>query len=314
VLDSINDKKILVVDDEKNLQEMVKDILSAEGFTVITADNGKEGLKKIYEESPDLILLDCQMPEMDGYEVLSEIRRDPLLINKPVIMLTVRCSEGDEVKGLRLGIDDYMTKPFKNSVLLARVKTVIERKALSLGANPLTMLAGNIAINFEIERRISTGSQFALLYIDLNNFKSFNDRYGFERGDKIIKHTANIMVRATRENGNSGDFIGHVGGDDFVVVTTVDKYPKICERAIQLFDDSIKEFYDTLDRTQGYIITEDRQGKVQKFPLMGIAIAVVSTEHTKITHAAQLSEIAASLKKLAKQQNKSAYVVERRKE
>ena len=307
-------KKILIVDDEKNLQEMVKDILCEAGFTIVTADNGVEGLKQLYKESPDLVILDCQMPEKSGLEVLEEIRRDPLLINLPVIMLTVNNTENDEVMGLRLGIDDYMTKPFKNSVLLARVRAVLERKALSLGANPLTLLAGNIAINFEIERRLRADSGFALLYIDLNHFKSFNDRYGFERGDKIIKHTASILVSAVKEVGGANDFIGHVGGDDFVVVTMPDHYQQLSENIIYLFDSSIKQYYDEPDRSKGFIVTENRQNQIQEFPLMGISIAVVCTDHTKISHAAQLGEIAAGLKKLAKKENHSAYVVERRKE
>ncbi|HBU69887.1 MAG TPA: diguanylate cyclase response regulator, partial [Elusimicrobia bacterium] len=204
--------KILIVDDEKNLQEMVSDILTAANFQTITADDGLEGLQKIYSESPDLILLDCEMPRLDGYELLAKMRADPLMVNKPVIMLTVRNSENDEIKGLRLGIDDYITKPFKPSVLLARIKTVLERKAMSLGANPLTMLAGNVTITVEIEKRIAAKDDFAVLYVDINNFKSFNDKYGFPRGDKIIKHVASVLTRAVRETGNSSDFVGHIGG------------------------------------------------------------------------------------------------------
>jgi diguanylate cyclase (GGDEF)-like protein len=310
----LNKRKILIVDDEKPLQEMITDVLSLADFEVVTADDGVQGLKKIYDDSPDLIILDCEMPNMDGYELLTKIRSDPMLLNKPVIMLTVRNTEFDEIKGLKLGIDDFMTKPFKPSVLLARVKTVLERKALSLGANPLTLLAGNIAITFEIERRITAEAPFSLMYIDINNFKSFNDRYGFERGDKIIKHLASILIRVTRENGSQNDFVGHIGGDDFIVISASDVYNKICERTIQLFDESVPEFYDLLDRTQGYIMTEDRQGKIQKFPLMTLSIGVISTTHTKITRYAQLSEIAASLKKIAKTYNHSAFIVERRKE
>jgi two-component system alkaline phosphatase synthesis response regulator PhoP len=111
-------KKILVVDDEPSLQEMLKDILSLADFNVVTANDGEEGLKMVYEASPDLIILDCSMPKLDGYEMLERMRQDPILLHKPVIMLSVKNSEYDEIKGLKLGVDDYITKPFKATLLL----------------------------------------------------------------------------------------------------------------------------------------------------------------------------------------------------
>lgn len=121
-------KKILVIDDEPSLRDMLEDILTMEGFQVVTAVNGEDGLKKIYKENPDLILLDCSMPVLDGYEVLERMRKDPVLYSKPVIMLTVLSGEYDEIKGLELGADDYITKPFRTAQLLARINSVIERK------------------------------------------------------------------------------------------------------------------------------------------------------------------------------------------
>jgi len=306
-------KKILIVDDEKNLQELVKDILQMDGYSVTTADDGVEGLKKIYEEDPDLVILDCQMPKMDGYEVLAAVRKDPILINKPIIMLTAKSSESDQLRGLRLGIDDYIVKPFKTNLLLARIKTVLERKALSLGANPLTLLAGNVAINFEVEKRLLVGAEFALLYLDLSEFKSYNDKYGFERGDKVIKHTASILVQAVKDFGKSNDFIGHIGGDDFIILTSEEHHQAICEFIIKKFDETIPSFYDAEDVARGSIRTTDRQSVIRNFNIMTIAIAVVSTANRKISHYVELSEMAVSLKKLAKKNNRSSYVIERRK-
>jgi len=122
--------KILVVDDEPSLREMLDDILTMEGFKVIKAKDGQEGLEKIYSESPDLVILDCSMPVLDGYEVLERMRKDPVLYSKPVIMLTVLSGEFDEIKGLELGADDYITKPFKPAQLIARINSVLERKGL----------------------------------------------------------------------------------------------------------------------------------------------------------------------------------------
>lgn len=305
--------KILVVDDSEAFQETITAVLALAEFDVITAGNGREGLDRIYRDAPDLVILDCMMPEMDGYEVVKAMREDPILFNKPVIMLTGKDSEYDEIKGLALGIDDYIVKPFNPSVLIARIKAILERKAQSISANPLTLLCGNIVIKSETEKRIAAGIPFAMIYVDLNQFKSFNDKYGFQRGDEVIKNTAHVLIRAVRECGQKGDFIGHIGGDDFILLSTPDCFTAVAERIIKLFDETIPSFYDEDDRKNGFIMSVDRAGNTQKFPLMTIALAIISTAHTKIVHYAQLSESAADLKKLAKKEQHSAYVLERRK-
>jgi diguanylate cyclase (GGDEF)-like protein len=307
-------EKILVVDDEQSLREMLRDILAMAEYEVVTAANGEEGLKKVYEDSPDLIILDSSMPVLDGYEMLERMRRDPLLVNKPVIMLSVRSGEYDQAKGLRLGADDYITKPFKASLLLARVRAIIERKAKSMSANPLTLLSGNAVIKSEVEKRITDGSPFAMIYTDLNYFKSFNDKYGFQRGDEVIKFTAKVTVQALREKGLESDFVGHIGGDDFIVLTVPERCETVCQRLIDLFDGGIASFYDADDRAQGFIMSVDRNNNVQKFAIMTVSLAIVSTMYTNIVHYGQLSQIAAELKKVAKKCGKSAFVINRRKE
>lgn len=312
-METIKKKKILIIEDEYGIQEMLKDFLIDAGFEVIVADDGEEGLAKIYKEFPNIVLLDCQMPKMDGYEVLQKIRRNPLLINLPIIMLTVKSTESDQVKGIQLGVDDYIVKPFNKQVLLAKIKIILERKELSISTNPLTQLPGNIVIYREIQEKLLRDIPFVLLYIDLANFKSYNDYYGFQKGDEIIKHTANILVSAVKEHGDSNDFVGHIGGDDFVIMTTPEKYEKISEKIIEMFDRSIGDFYSLEDRARGYIIAEDRQRNLQKFPIMTISIVGISSLNTKITHYGQIGRIAAELKKYAKKFNKSTFVEEKRK-
>lgn len=300
--------KILVVDDESPLREMLRDVLEMDGFEVVTAENGAKGLEKLRSEFPDLMLLDCSMPVMDGYETIEHMRQDTLLVNMPVIMLTVLSSEQDELKGLRFGVDDYITKPFKPSVLLARVKRVLLRKQLNISANPLTQLAGNAVIKAEAEKRMAAHIPFTLVYIDLNHFKSYNDKYGFQRGDDIIKHTSSVLVRAVKANGGKGDFVGHIGGDDFVIMTTPDKTGAVCRAVIEEFDATVPSFYDREDRAAGFIIALDRANIPHKFSFLTISLAAVSTLHQPVTCYAELAEIAAGLKKVAKEANKSAWV------
>jgi diguanylate cyclase (GGDEF)-like protein len=151
-----------------------------------------------------------------------------------------------------------------------------------------------------------------MIYADIANFKSFNDRYGFERGDEVIKHTASVLLEAVRERGAKGDFVGHIGGDDFIILTTPENGVPVCEQTIALFDAGTPSFYDPADRAQGYIVSTDRNNAVQRFPLMTIALAVIATDNRRVVHYAQLSEIAAELKKEAKKKNRSAFVVDRR--
>ena len=312
LLVNMKNKKILVIEDEYGIREMLSDVLTSAGFDVVTSADGKEGVRKIYEEYPDLVLVDCVMPELSGYEVVELIRKEPVFVNLPMIMLTVKSSDADQLKGIRLGVDDYIIKPFNSAVLIAKMKTLLSRKEISINTNPLTQLPGNVLIYREVQERLSNNIPFALLYLDIANFKSYNDYYGFQKGDEIIRHVANILISAVKLDGESGDFVGHIGGDDFVVIATIEKYKKIAEKTIAEFDSTINSFYNQKDRENGYIISTNRQGEVQKFPIMTISVACVSTVRTKITHYGQIGEIAAELKRYAKQFKKSMFVEEQR--
>ncbi|MDD5020663.1 MAG: response regulator [Endomicrobiaceae bacterium] len=306
--------KVLVVDDEPFLKEMLYDIFTMAGYDVITAENGKEGLDKIYGESPDFVILDCSMPIMDGFEVLTIIRKEARFVNLPVIMLTALAGDAEQIKGLSLGVDDYITKPFKSSVLLTKVKNILERKKQSLDVNPLTSLPGNVSIQKYIESKIASKSDFSILYFDLANFKSFNDKYGFFAGDNVIRFTASVLEKSLKEFGkNDSCLIGHIGGDDFVVISPIDLEIKIAEKVIELFDAGIKDFYNKEDLEKGYIVSIDRNDNIQNFPIMTISISIIVTNIADIVDFEDVAQRASELKKIAKKNSKSSYVFERRK-
>jgi diguanylate cyclase (GGDEF)-like protein len=305
--------KILVIDDEPFLKEMLYDIFTMAGYEVVTAENGKEGLDKIYSENPDFVLLDCSMPIMDGFEVLAIIRKEARFVNLPVIMLTALAGDTEQIKGLSLGVDDYITKPFKSSVLLTKVKNILERKKQSLDVNPLTSLPGNVSIQKYVESKISGKSDFAILYFDLSNFKSFNDKYGFFAGDNVIRFTAGVLEKAIKEFAKSDSFIGHIGGDDFVIISPIDLSIPIAEKVIELFDSGIKDFYNKEDIEKGYIVSIDRNDNIQKFPIMAVSISIIATNIADIVDFEDVAQRASELKKIAKKNNKSSYVFERRK-
>jgi diguanylate cyclase (GGDEF)-like protein len=305
--------KILIVDDEPDIRDVLRITLEDEKYEVYEAGNGEEALAFIAKKLPDLVLCDYKMPRMDGREFCRLIKKDILLRHLPVIMVTGKGEITDKVDGIEAGADDYIVKPFEPKELVAHIRMLLRRSGIDLEANPLTRLPGNVSILDELSRKIASLELFAVCYVDLDKFKAYNDTYGFERGDNVIKETARTLLRAAQEHGNPGDFVGHVGGDDFVVVTSLDRVDKLCTAIIDQFDASVPSFYNETDRQNGYIIAHDRQGGQRKFQLLSISIGVVTNEFRKIEHVAQIGEIGAELKAYAKSLTKSNYVMDKRK-
>jgi diguanylate cyclase (GGDEF)-like protein len=306
-------KKILIIDDTEFMIRLISDILEKANYEVVCASSGVEGLRKVSEEKPDLVLLDVVMPGMDGFEVCKILRNDDSNNLMPIIMLSAQNSEDDKLTGLELGADDYITKPFNYRELLSRVKNTLRRIDRNRWANPLTGLQGNLEVQGEVNRRIAKNEIFSVLYADLDNFKAFNDVYGFVSGDTAIKLTADIITDNVHSFGNNSDFVGHVGGDDFIIITDPKYTDSICKGIINGFDSKILTLYRDSDKEKGFIITSSRQGDIMKFPIMSISIAVVSNEYKEIRNHVQVAEIAAELKKRAKQTQGSVYIKDQRK-
>jgi PleD family two-component response regulator len=213
---------ILVVDDDPDIARFVEVNLRSVGYDVSVAGDGEEALVKAEELHPDLVLLDVMMPRVDGFEVAQRLRRNPRTANTNIIMLTAKALSSDKVLGLTSGADDYIIKPFDPIELLARVKTTLRRAKDMKALSPLTGLPGNIRIQEEIQRKVDDEIPFAVLYCDLDNFKAYNDHYGFARGDRVIVAAARILQEVVEDMARVEGFVGHVGGDDFVVVVPPD--------------------------------------------------------------------------------------------
>jgi len=304
--------KILIADDDPDIRDVLKITLSEENYDVIEAGNGEEALAAINLKTPDLVLLDYQMPILNGMEVCKMIKKDILLRHLPVLMVTGKGEISDRIDGLDSGADDYIVKPFEPRELLARIRMILRRTQRDLEANPLTRLPGNVSILNELSRRLENKAPFSVCYLDLDKFKAYNDTYGFEHGDEVIKETARIILRSTQAKGLPDDFVGHIGGDDFVVVTIPEKVDDICKTVIEEFDKTMPFFYNEPDRTSGYIVAHDRKGVEQKVPLLSISIGVVSNVTRKIEHVAEIGEIGAELKAFAKRMERSNYIKDQR--
>jgi len=304
-------EKILTVDDDPDILDVL-DLTLSESYEIFQANNGKEGLELVQQKIPDLIICDYMMPIMNGRDFCRSLKKDILLQHIPVIMLTGKGEVQDRIGGIEAGVDDYMIKPFAPDELLARIKMILRRTVRSLDASPLTHLPGNTSIMEEFEHCINNKKTFAAGYADLDKFKAYNDIYGFEKGDEVIKETARILIKIVRNMAGPEAFVGHIGGDDFVFITEDSLIDKVCEEIIKEFDQKVPSFYNEKDRTAGYISGKNRQGNEQKFGLLAISIGIVSNAYQGITHFAQIGEIGAELKKFAKSSEGSVFVRDKR--
>jgi diguanylate cyclase (GGDEF)-like protein len=199
-----------------------------------------------------------------------------------------------------------------SEAFLAMGKRLKKLEEMYLDASPLTRLPGGIAIETVLKKRIDSKQPIAFCVLDLDNFKAFNDRYGYANGSEVIKESAKIIDNVVKSKGTPDDFIGHVGGDDFVVITTPEFMREISSEIISQFDRRIPDFYDSEERERGYILGKTRQGIEMEFPIMSISIAIVTNEHRQLTNPLEASEIAAELKDYAKTIPKSVFVVDKR--
>jgi diguanylate cyclase (GGDEF)-like protein len=305
--------KVLVADDDHNLRQLIEGALPAERFEVYQAADGPEALETIRNLRPDIVLLDVMMPGLNGMEVCRLMRENPQTRNIPVIMLTARAQLREKLEGIESGADDYVTKPFDPLELQARIEMHLRRYLRETDMSPITELPGNKSIEEALVGRIQSGQQFAFLYIDLDDFKAYNDYYGFHRGSEVISMTGEILAEVLEANGKTDDFLGHVGGDDFIIMSSIDDAESIAKEIIQLFDERIPAYYLEEDLEKGYIVSTDRRGYVMKFPIMTISISVVHNRYRELPDPAEVGRVAAELKKYAKDLEGSVYVFDRRK-
>jgi diguanylate cyclase (GGDEF)-like protein len=301
--------KILIADDDPENLDLLKFIFESEHYTVVAASDGEQAITLAKKELPDIVILDVNMPKVSGFEVCEAIRQDGSTCLTPIIMLTSLSKTKDLITGIKLGADEYLSKPFETFELVARVEGILKRTKANIAANPLTSLPGNVSIESEIKKRLEDLKDFALAYIDVDNFKSFNDKYGFERGDKVIRLISVILKSAVSELGNSDDFIGNLGGEDFIIVTSPNKLELIANKIISSFDALIPAQYDEDVRNRGYLWGVNRQGQEVQFPIMTISIGGLMVKPNTFQEYSQIVEESKNMLKKAKLDNKSSFVI-----
>jgi diguanylate cyclase (GGDEF)-like protein len=288
--------RLLVVEDDVDIGNMLKIYFGGMGFDVDVAVRGSDALDKTKQVLPQLIVLDIMLPDIDGYEVCRTLRTNMRTSHIPVIFLTQRDERSDKLQGLELGADDYITKPFDIEELKLRVQGAIKRSERESLTDPRSGLPAGRLIEEQL-RRIIREKGWALLDARLNHFESFKDVYGFVAGDDVLRFTAMLIGEVVDELGTSSDFIGHAGGDNFIIITREQKAEAVKNRLKERFDQEVQTHYNFMDRQQGFVQTPASDGTTVKVSFMTMSIGIVSPSMQSFADIREITELAAEARR-----------------
>lgn len=303
---------VLLADAQPESRGSLVELLNQAGFEVTLVRTPDEARRAFYADPPYCLILPFTMTAGDGQNLLKELKGDNVYGHLPAMVTVTADNIRAGIDWIAVPADDFVVDPIDAECLLARIHLCWSRALRDVNANPLTGLPGNLVISREAERRLGAAESFAFAYLDLDGFKSFNDKYGFARGDEIIRMTARILVNTIRSIDESRTHIGHVGGDDFVFITPAGLMKSACDRIIAAFDSIVPDFYDDADRKKGGIESVDRKGNPQWYPMVTCSIGAVDTTVSHVHHVAELFGRVSEVKNVAKKLPGSRFVVDRR--
>jgi len=304
---------ILLVENVSSETDDLKQTLSLDGYQIYTSGDAASALDQANKVLPRLVILDESIPGSEVYDFCSQLKNSLRFGSVPIIILTNQVTPQSKSNAFAAGADDQITKPFDPLVVSQRIGSLLERTKHYVHTNPLTGLPGNPDIEYVIRRKIQNLEKFAVAYIDIDYFKSYNDSYGWLAGDIVIRRTSEIILDVIEQNSEEDSFVGHLGGDDFVAVILPERAEELAQAIITKFDRRIPEVYPPSDRKRGYIIQRDRQGNLYCFPLLSISIAICTNRHQELVHPGQVAQIGLELKEHIKTKLGSNYIIDRRK-
>ena len=305
-------QEIYIIDDEPNLRETLKRLFKEDKsyrFKSVPTEELDIALKNI----PSLIIINEDNIDEDIISICEKIKKDDDNTITPVIVLSSNKDHDHRINLLKLGVSHYIINPINEDFFYYTIQNTLNLIYINRRVSPLTGLPGNVQIQAEMKKRFSLKETFAMIYIDLDNFKAYNDIYGFLKGDQIIKFTAKTILKNVHTDEYEDSFVGHIGGDDFVAIVSETDYEKICQNIIADFDTNILKYFTDEDVERGYLEVENRKGIMEQFPLTSISIGVVEVEEGRFANVLEIGEAGASVKHLAKTIQGSTYVVDRRK-
>ena len=301
---------VLCVDDNEDMRLMEREILASAGHEVSLASDGLSALAAIQEREPDLLVLDLVMPGMSGIDVCRALKRNPFTARIPVLMLTARGDVEHKVAAFEAGADDYLAKPFDPRELRSRIVALLRLVRREGDRNPTSGLPGGKAIEDEITRRAELGEPFAVCYIDLDNFKPFADTFGFSVADMVIRDMGAAIHGAVKDVGNPHDFVGHIGGDDFIVVTTASGAESIARECAVRFVDVARRAVGEEAVRRGHFMGIDREGRAREFPIARLSAAILKVDPDRWISTSHIGALAAEVKRRAKQRGPGTILVQ----
>ncbi|MCB9556414.1 MAG: response regulator [Deltaproteobacteria bacterium] len=270
-------KKLVIAEDDDAIAHLVAAGLGDAGYLCLRARDGDEALAMARAELPDALLLDVMMPRVDGIEVCRRLKADVLLSQIPIMLLTSLADVEERVAGLDAGADDYLPKPFDLRELNARVKALIRQSRRERDRNPTTGLPGAEAIEDHVAALLKAGEHFVLLYADIDNYRTYADVYGYRKADEVIAQMGKLLLAQARASSDPMPFVGHIGGDDFIVVCRPAQQQSFCDEFTADFVASVGDFYDERDRERGYVEREEA-GNTRRAQLMSAAVVALDVK------------------------------------
>lgn len=305
-------QEIYIIDDDDSSIVIFRELFKNDKdykFISVKSEQIDIALKNI----PSLIIINEDAIDRDVVGLCKQIRRDEDNKITPVIVVSSNNDKEHRMKILRESIEYYIKKPVDEEYLYFTVKNLNRLLSNNRRVSPLTGLPGNVQIHAELKKRLSNKEDFCVLYLDLDNFKAYNDVYGFLKGDQIIKFTADVITSSVHGAYQEGTFVGHIGGDDFVAIVPGTNCERLCQTIISQFDSRVLSFFTPEDAKKGYIEVPNRKGIIEQFPLTSISIGVVVANTNRFYNILEIGEVGAQVKHAAKSVVGSSYAIDKRK-
>lgn len=303
---------IYIIENKNDLSYKLKEDFKNESdeynFKIIKTSELEVALRNI----PSLIIIDEDSIDTNIVDFCKSIRANEDNSITPIIVISSNTGREHTIEVLKTDVEFYIKKPIDDEYFYYTIKNVLNLLAKNRRISPLTGLPGNVQIQTEMKKRLLNKEIFAIMYFDLDNFKAYNDVYGFSNGDEIIKFTARTISKHVHQIENSNNFIGHIGGDDFVAIIGKTEYDIVCQNIISEFDKHAVDFYNDEDVERGYVEVANRRGIIEQFPLTTISIAVLEVDSKIFKNTLEIGEIAGQIKHQAKSIMGSTYIINRR--
>lgn len=291
--------RMLIVEDDFDISNMLRIYFQSHSYDVAVAQRGEDALEMCRKQLPHIIVLDIMLPDMDGYDVCRQLRSNLRTSHVPIIFLTQKDERSDKIRGLELGADDYITKPFDLEELKLRVKGAISRATVQSLTNPTTGLPGGRLIEDQL-RQLMRRDDWGILYVGVEGFDAFSEVYGFVAGEEVLRFVAMILGRMLDDLGTPDDFVGHIGSDDFIVVTDRELVGSMVEEIERSFQEGVGTHYDWQTRERGHLVVQDDAGNEREVPLMTISIGVTTADDGPFADIREITEVAASARRDAR--------------